>query len=256
MVRDDVESGSKDIMQTSIRVLPADEWRQAPYLGGSSDSFWRKAEAFVPEPEISFRVERGDIPSCFVNYESTSQAPVHWRDWVEAVLANPDSVQILRASRVLEPVRLSTELSIRKNNTNIDLMVSRWSKDTHTFVFPWGDGGPTLQDTAVLMRLSTRGSVAFDPSNLSSANARLVDRLRRAYTEAGKCGSHFDREGRVRAPPKSGKTSWGCWLRYFFKDLPPSGTVPPAGQATEFNGKMLDSDLHLAGFFVIGCLFS
>ncbi|KAG5565735.1 hypothetical protein RHGRI_001601 [Rhododendron griersonianum] len=154
------------------------------------------------------------------------------------------------ASRALEPIRLSAELSIRKNNANIGLMVSRWSKDTHTFVFPWEDGGPTLQDTAVLMRLSTMGLVAFDPSNLSSADARLVDRLRKAYTAAGKCGSRFDREGRVCTPPKSGKTSWGCWLRYFFKNLPPPGTVPLAGQATEFYGKMYDSDLHLAGFLV------
>ncbi|KAG5531172.1 hypothetical protein RHGRI_025958 [Rhododendron griersonianum] len=275
MVRDDVEQGSKAVLQTSIRELPAGEWRRTPYLGGSTDSFWRKAEAFVPEtditgeplslvPEVSpeeadlippcsvlrFRVERGDIPSCFVNYEAVSQAPVHWGDWVEAVLGNPESVHILRSSRALEPIRLSVELSIRRNNANVDLMVSRWSKDTHTFVFPWGDGGPTLQDTAVLMRLSTRGSVAFDPSNLSSADARLVDRLRRAYTEAGKHGSRFDREGRVRAPPKSGKTSWGCWLRYFFKDLPPPGTEPPVEQAAEFYGKMYDSDLHLAGFLV------
>lgn len=159
-------------------------------------------------------------------------------------------MQILEASRALELVRLSAKFSIRKNNTNIDLMVSRWSKDTHAFMFLWGDGGPTLQDSAVLMRLSTRGAVAFDPSNLSLANARLVDRLRRAYTEAGKCNSHFDKEGCIRASPKSGKTSWGCWLRYFFKDLPPLGTVPPARQATEFNEKMLGSDLHLAGFLV------
>ncbi|KAG5525346.1 hypothetical protein RHGRI_031876 [Rhododendron griersonianum] len=231
MVRDDVEQGSKAVLQTSIRELPAGEWRRAPYLGGSTDSFWRKAEAFVPEtditgeplslvPEVSpeeadlippcsvlrFRVERGDIPSCFVNYEAVSQAPVHWGDWVEAVLGNPESVHILRSSRALEPIRLSVELSIRRNNANVDLMVSRWSKDTHTFVFPWGDGGPTLQDTAVLMRLSTRGSVAFDPSNLSSADARL--------------------------------------------DLPPPGTEPPVEQAAEFYGKMYDSDLHLAGFLV------
>ncbi|KAG5563729.1 hypothetical protein RHGRI_000060 [Rhododendron griersonianum] len=245
MVRDDVEQGSKAVLQTSIRELPAGEWRRAPYLGGSTDSFWRKAEAFVPEtditeeplslvPEVSpeeadlippcsvlrFRVERGDIPSCFVNYEAVSQAPVHWGDWVEAILGNPESVHILRSSRALEPIRLS------------------------------GDGGPTLQDTAVLMQLSTRGAVTFDPSNLSSGDARLVDRLRRAYTEAGKHGSRFDREGRVRAPPKSGKTSWGCWLRYFFKDLPPPGTEPPVEQAAEFYGKMYDSDLHLAGFLV------
>ncbi|KAG5565734.1 hypothetical protein RHGRI_001600 [Rhododendron griersonianum] len=52
MVRDDMEQGSKAIMQTSIRALPADEWHWASYLGGTSDSFWRRAEAFVPETEI------------------------------------------------------------------------------------------------------------------------------------------------------------------------------------------------------------
>ncbi|KAF7131957.1 hypothetical protein RHSIM_Rhsim09G0062400 [Rhododendron simsii] len=151
MVRDDMESGSKAIMHASIRVLPVDQWCQAPYLGSSGDSFWRKAEAFVAETEISaeplslvpevppeeadliphcfvlqFRVERGDIPSYFINYEATTQAPVYWHDWIEVDLANPDSVQILEASCALELVRLSMDLSIRKNNTNIDLMVSRW----------------------------------------------------------------------------------------------------------------------------------
>ncbi|KAG5524519.1 hypothetical protein RHGRI_031250 [Rhododendron griersonianum] len=117
MVRGDVESGSKAVMNTSIWVLPAHQWRRATYLSGSSDSFWQKVEAFVPEAEIPakplslvpevlpeeadlippssvlhFRMERGDIHSCFVNYEATSHAPVHWRDWVEAVLGNPDSM--------------------------------------------------------------------------------------------------------------------------------------------------------------------
>ncbi|KAF7154662.1 hypothetical protein RHSIM_Rhsim01G0166400 [Rhododendron simsii] len=220
MVRDDMEQGSKAIMQTSIRSLPSDEWRRAPYVGGLSDSFWRKAEAFISEIEIS------EDPLSLV-----PEAPAHWSDWVESVLSNPDFVHTLRASRALEPIRLFTELSIHKNNTNINLMVSSWSKDTHTFMFPWGDSGPTLQDTAILMRLSTRGSVALDPSSLSPTDARLVDQLKRAYTKAGKYGCRFDREGHVWAPPKSVKTSWGFWLRYFFKDLPPPGTAPPAGLA-------------------------
>ncbi|KAG5564753.1 hypothetical protein RHGRI_000828 [Rhododendron griersonianum] len=235
----------------SIRALPADEWRRAPYLGGTSDSFWRKAEAFVPKTEIPkeppslvpevpheeadliplssvlrFRVERGDIPYCFVNYEAVSQTPAHWGDWVESVLSSPDSVHALRASQALEPIRLLAELSIRKNNANVDLMVSWWSKDTHTFVFPWRDGGPTLQDTAVLIRLSTRGPVAFDPSNLSPADARLVDRLSRAYTTAGKCGPLRSRAKRLGA---IGFLVY--WLSFFvIPDVPyegPNRTVFP-----------------------------
>ncbi|KAF7150821.1 hypothetical protein RHSIM_Rhsim02G0144900 [Rhododendron simsii] len=100
------------------------------------------------------------------------------------------------------------------------------------------------------MRLSTRESVVLDPSSLSSADVRLVERLRKAYTEVGKHGSRFDQEGRVRATLKSSKTSWGCWLRYFFKDLPPPGTTLPVGQASEFYGKMYNSDLHLVGYLV------
>ncbi|KAF7119646.1 hypothetical protein RHSIM_Rhsim13G0080700 [Rhododendron simsii] len=195
---------------------------------------------------LRVRVERGDIPSCFINYEATSQAPVHWRDLVEVVLVNPNSVQILRASRSLEPVRLFVELSIRKNNTNIDLMVFRWSKDTHTFMFPWGDGGPTFQDSAVLMRLSIRGAMAFDSSNLSSADARLVDRLRRAYTEAGKYGSRFNREGCIRAPPKSGKTSRGCWLsstKSWGKRIDDFGRFFPHSYAEPVNGALLTNFL-------------
>ncbi|KAG5532032.1 hypothetical protein RHGRI_026601 [Rhododendron griersonianum] len=242
MVRDDVEQGSKAVLQTSIRELPAGEWRRAPYLGGSTDSFWRKAEAFVPEtditgeplslvPEVSpeeadlippcsvlrFRVERGDIPSCFVNYEAVSQAPVHWGDWVEAILGNPESVHILRHPYICVP------MGGRRSDAS----------------------GHGRADAA-----EYKGVSSLRPLESSSADARLVDRLRRAYTEAGKHGSRFDREGRVRAPPKSGKTSWGCWLRYFFKDLPPPGTEPPVEQAAEFYGKMYDSDLHLAGFLV------
>ncbi|KAI8530262.1 hypothetical protein RHMOL_Rhmol11G0042900 [Rhododendron molle] len=158
------------------QALPADEWHWASFLGGPGDSFWRKVVSFVPEteipkeplflvPEVSheeadlvpsssvlrLQVERKDIPSCFINYEAVSQAPVHWSDWVESVLGNPDLVHTLRASRTLEPIRLSAELSIRKSNANIDLMVSRRSKDTHTFVFRWGDCDPTFQDTTVLM---------------------------------------------------------------------------------------------------------
>ncbi|KAF7131932.1 hypothetical protein RHSIM_Rhsim09G0061600 [Rhododendron simsii] len=220
MVRDDMESVSKAIMHASIRVLPADEWRQEPYLGSSGDSFWRKAEAFVPETEISaeplslvpevppeeadlippcfvlqFRVERGDIPSYFINYEATSQALVYWHDWIEAVLVNPDSVQILKASRALELVRLSMELSIRKNNTNIDLMVSCWRLGRAHAAKYKRDGG-------------------FRPLESFSGGCKASGLTEMSIYRGG-------------------------------QDLPPPGPVPPVGQAIEFNGKMLGSDLHL-----------
>ncbi|KAG5524518.1 hypothetical protein RHGRI_031249 [Rhododendron griersonianum] len=50
--------------------------------------------------------------------------------------------------------------------------------------------------------------------------------------------------------PKVGQNILGLLAEVFLKDLPPPDTVPSAWQATEFNGKMFDSDIHLAGFLV------
>ncbi|KAG5528266.1 hypothetical protein RHGRI_029067 [Rhododendron griersonianum] len=136
MVKDDMESGSKAIMQTSIRVLPANEWRRVPYLGGSSLSLVPKV---LPEEAsvLRFRVERGDVPSCFINYD---------------LLLRRRSNGVTGSRRFWHTLTRSIFLELL-------------SKDTHTFVFLWGDGGPTLQDSAVLMRLSTRaeGGGSFRP---------------------------------------------------------------------------------------------
>lgn len=74
--------------------------------------------------------------------------------------------------------------------------------------------------------------------------------LVRVYTEAGKWGSHFDKEGKLHKAPKSGKTSWGCWLRYFFKDLPPPGMAPPTGVPSKFIGLKFDFNIYLGDFLV------
>lgn len=62
-------------------------------------------------------------------------------------------------------------------------------------------------------------------------------------------GSSFDVKGVRRAPVPQGKASFGCWLRYFFKDLQPLKTVA-AGQARDsVTGDEYHGDLYMAGFF-------
>lgn len=52
--------------------------------------------------------------------------------------------KVLGRSHILEPIKISQLLTLNRRNENIDFLVSRWSTDTHTLVFPWGEFGPTL----------------------------------------------------------------------------------------------------------------
>lgn len=55
----------------------------------------------------------------------------------------------------------------------------RWSIDTHSFAWAWGESGLSLEDVVILTRLSLRGVSLFDLSKLSLADKQDVAELRR-----------------------------------------------------------------------------
>lgn len=148
------------------------QWRRVPYFKGKKYPFWQKLEEYNPigerpsevlttTTEIPFeegdvvdpssilrlRIERGDFPYSQVHYSALSQPSAVWKDWVDAVLASENYKRVLDRANILEIIKISRSFSLNKRNENMDFLVSRWSRDTHTFMFPWGDFGPTLQDT-------------------------------------------------------------------------------------------------------------
>lgn len=252
-------------------VPPSDQWRRAPYLHGKNDPFWKKVEAYEPvgceldnvlciRPEVAvedgdmvppssisrLRVERGDFPLSPVQYSSLSAPPTGWSEWVTDVIDDADFKKILERSHLMEPVKISQVLTLNRRNENLDFLISRWSVDTHTFVFPWGEFGPTLQDTSALLHLSLRGHQEFEPTKSGSADQEAVARLKLAYRAAGHRGSQWDRNGERRAMTDPKKTSWGSWLRYFFKDLQPAPSGGAERQAID--GPEYRGDLYLSAF--------
>lgn len=129
-----------------------------------------EGDLMLPSSVLRLRVERGDFPYSSVQYSSLSTAPAYWSEWVDAVVSDDDHRRVLKHSHILEAIKISQSLTLNKRNKNLDFLMSRWSTDTHTFVFPWGEFSPTLQDTSALLHLSSRGKQEFDP-----AKARYTD---------------------------------------------------------------------------------
>lgn len=63
---------------------------------------------------------------------------------MDAIIRDDDHRRVLEHSYILEAVTISQSLTLNRRNENLNFLVSRWSVDTHTFMFPWGELGPTL----------------------------------------------------------------------------------------------------------------
>ncbi|KAF7129433.1 hypothetical protein RHSIM_Rhsim10G0123400 [Rhododendron simsii] len=162
--------------------LPGPEfWFRAPYLSGC-DKLWRLIEVdaeigkVVDEPllgykEVSveegcfispksvlrFQVERGEFPHCFSAYRNYVVPPTAFATWADDILGNADFVELLRKADVHRAVVNSLRLVVLRERKWMDVVVSRWSADSHTLPVAWGETGPTLEDVGGLLRLPMLG---------------------------------------------------------------------------------------------------
>ncbi|KAE9444658.1 hypothetical protein C3L33_23444, partial [Rhododendron williamsianum] len=137
------------------------------------------------------------------------------------------------------------------------MAVSRWSVDTHTFEWAWGESGPTLEDTFALMRLHPRGLRLLDLDNLSSDETFDMQALYAAFAEAKRAGWRFKADGTHRPPPNPRKGGIG-FLEYFLSNfvLPnfPSKSVSPF--AFPLAACLTHGEAVALGPFFLGCLFN
>ncbi|KAE9445286.1 hypothetical protein C3L33_22816, partial [Rhododendron williamsianum] len=146
---------------------------------------------------------------------------------------------------------LSRRLSVPRQgaaNKNLEFACSRWSIDTHSFAWAWGESRLSLEDVFILTRLSLCGGNIVDPAKLSLADREDVEALKALHKQAQN-GPIFTAQGvRKAAPANAKKTSLGSWLRYFFKDLQPARTVAPGARGLR-PGPQYQQRLYMAGFF-------
>ncbi|KAF7112839.1 hypothetical protein RHSIM_RhsimUnG0187300 [Rhododendron simsii] len=109
------------------------------------------ADLVPPSSVLRLRVERGDFPHLETCFNVGCSPPIDWPAWVDDVL-----------------------------------YTATFYRDTHTFVWSWGESGPSLEDTFTLMRLHPRNQRLLDLDNLSPDEIADMQALYTAFTEAKK----------------------------------------------------------------------
>ncbi|KAI8527692.1 hypothetical protein RHMOL_Rhmol12G0094800 [Rhododendron molle] len=166
----------------------------APYLGGN-DKLWRLVEV---DAEIGKVVDKPLLGNYVVPLAV-------FAIWVDDILENADFVDLLRKADVHRAVVNSLRLVILRERKWMDVVVSRWSIDSHTLPVAWGEIGPTLEDVGCLLRLPMLGKVDPSSGRLSPSQQGVVDALRR-----------FVRREKSHNGVKNTFTEWA---RYWYKDL-------------------------------------
>ncbi|XP_059658415.1 uncharacterized protein LOC132304701 [Cornus florida] len=247
------------------------EWRVAPYFG-PNDTFWANNDELsevdetpagtflfegepyahagipiLPSSVLRFRVERGDFPHSSLAFTGQTGHGRGWDLWTDAMLSDAEFLETLKASRIADAVRNTRELTIPRDVHDLALLVSRWSRDTHTFVTSWGEFTPTIEDVVQLMCLNVFGEHNPGSWVLSEDEVKLVTKLRSGVTAAGKIASRYQDDGLREEFPETGKKcTFVSLLRYYFRDFP---LQDQEGEAS-FNGPKCKDSACLAAFLL------
>ncbi|KAG5552835.1 hypothetical protein RHGRI_010816 [Rhododendron griersonianum] len=244
--------------------LPGPEfWFRAPYLGGG-DELWHLVEAdaevgkvvdkpllgykevsmeedcFIsPKSVLRFQVERGEFPHCLSAFRNYVVPPTAFATWADEILGNADFMELLRRADIHCAVVNSLRLVILREQKWMDVVVSRWSTDSHTLPVAWGEIGPTLEDVGCLLRLPMLGKVDPSSGRLSPSQQGVVDALRKSVRREKDQGGGKKGHGGV-------KNTFTEWVRYWYKDLGASRAGKEA--PVVIDGPGLKEPAHLAAF--------
>ncbi|KAG5546449.1 hypothetical protein RHGRI_018585 [Rhododendron griersonianum] len=106
-----------------------------------------------PPPSISLSSKEPKWLSN-VAFEGWRDPQRKWKDWVDRMHTTYQSVW--KEAGIYEAVMAST-YTIRRNNDLIFGVTERWSSETNSFIFPWGEATITLEDMMVLGGYSVLG---------------------------------------------------------------------------------------------------
>lgn len=86
---------------------------------------------------------------------------------------------------LLKAIRLSQDLFMSRPQCDLDFAVSHWSTTSHTFVFPFGEVGPTLLDIETLMGFLTCSEYHYNPNDISSGIKIVAEYVEKEFKAAG-----------------------------------------------------------------------
>ncbi|KAF7140407.1 hypothetical protein RHSIM_Rhsim06G0084000 [Rhododendron simsii] len=172
--------------------------------------------------------------------------PTAFATWADDILGNADFVELLRKADVHRTVVNSLRLVVLRERKWMDVVVSRWSTDSHTLPVAWGETGPTLEDVGCLLKLPMLGKVDSSSGRLSTTQKGVVDALRKSVRwEKAPDGVKKGHNG-VKKGHSGVKNTFTKWARYWCKDLGASNAGEEAQVVAD--GPGLKKPAHLATF--------
>ena len=118
---------------------------------------------------------------------------------------------ILREVGLFTAVSSLKSCTIFKHGSSLNLLLSRWSMESHTFVTGWGEFTLTLEDICELYALPFFGQQFFSDDCEDSLEQEMVGELRSAL---GECSRYVA----INITGHS-KHSFAKWQRYWFRDF-------------------------------------
>ncbi|KAG8386142.1 hypothetical protein BUALT_Bualt03G0118300 [Buddleja alternifolia] len=114
-----------------------------------------------------------------VDFRGRKYPQKRWKKWVDQL--RPQYQYIWKKAGIFEGIVVSTYKIFRDNGLLIKL-AEKWSEETNTFVFPWGEATVTLEDMTVLGGYSVLGeSVLISVEREDSVEKQ--ESLNRAYRD-------------------------------------------------------------------------
>ncbi|OMP03409.1 hypothetical protein COLO4_10437 [Corchorus olitorius] len=97
-----------------------------------------------------------------LQFEHAARAQSAWATWTREVLKDAAFSDLLRNAGVLPSIILSRQAYYTKDNLAIEHLVRQWHKDTHIFIFAFGEVGITLEDVIKLTFIPLHGANDLD----------------------------------------------------------------------------------------------
>ncbi|KAI8527842.1 hypothetical protein RHMOL_Rhmol12G0105400 [Rhododendron molle] len=208
---------------------------RAPYLGGG-DKLWHLVGADVeigkvvdkpllgykevsaeegcfisPGSVLRFQVERGEFPHCLSAYRNYVVPPTAFSTWADEILGDANFVELLRKADIHRAVVNSLRLVVLRERKWMDVVVSRWSTNSHTLPVVWGATGPTLEDVGCLLRLPMLGKIDPSSGRLSPSQQSVVNALRKSVRREKDPGGVKKGDGEVKKGHDRVKNTFTEW---------------------------------------------
>lgn len=107
-------------------------------------------------PQLVLRIRIKTKKAAWSDLEVSNQSHQSYSDRVTKVVTMLDGSSNMVKVGIRKALECLKSLSVIRNHSDLGHLISSWSK-THTFVVPWGEFTPTLEDVVVITRLRIFG---------------------------------------------------------------------------------------------------